>query len=284
VSAYVFRLKKAPPPQRIDLGPLTPDGLIGLSAEQVAGLPVWVAKEQVRVDSLFDIEPGAADQIHIIANGGKLDRIGKAMTQGRIVVEGDAGDYLAQGMKGGELLVRGSCGAFAATTMSGGVVSIEGNAGDCLGSSISGEHAGLRGGLVLVKGNAGDRIGDHQRRGTILIEGDAGNYCGARMGAGTIAVLGTVGHHAGFGMRRGTLLLSRPPAASPAIFYEAGECDLNFLTLLIASWRHLDSRFARLDRLRKRVLRLIGDQACGGKGEILIWIGDITENHFTVGI
>lgn len=273
MKPFVFKLKHALR-QRIDLGPLIPDALTGLSLEQIDAIPLWVARERMPVGELFELEAGDIRSLHIIANGARLDCLGACMTQGQITLEGDAGDYLAQGMRGGDVSVRGSCGAFAANGMRGGTLMIDGNAGDFLGAAQSGEAHGLKGGLVLVKGDAGDRAGDHQRRGTILIEGNVGDYCGARMHAGTIAVLGDTGKGTGFGMHRGTILLSRKPSVTPTTFFDAGACDLTFLTLLIAGWKRLDSRFSGLDHLRKRVRRFVGDQACGGKGEILIWVGD----------
>jgi formylmethanofuran dehydrogenase subunit C len=271
VKPFAFRLKEANA-QRIDMSPLAPDRLSGLSPAEIGALKLWVAKERVRVDELFELAPGNTDELHIDANGGKLDFIGAQMSRGHITIEGAAGDYLAHGMKGGEIMVLGACGAYAASGLSAGTVVIQGDVGDFLGAARAGEAAGLRGGTVLVKGNAGDRAGDHQRRGTILIEGNVGDYCGSRMKAGTIAVLGNAGKGAGFSMHRGTILLSQPPSAIPATFFDAGECDLTFLTLMIASWKRFNSRFATLDRLRKRVRRYVGDQSCGGKGEILVWV------------
>jgi formylmethanofuran dehydrogenase subunit C len=128
----------------------------------------------------------------------------------------------------------------------------------------------MQGGTILIKGSAGDRTGDRQRRGFILIEGDCGDYCAARMIAGTIAVAGRTGINPGTGMRRGTLLLQQMPAAlSPAIFNDNGLHELSFVSLLLDSFKTLDSRFAQLQG-SNRVQRFLGDLACGGMGEILI--------------
>ena len=271
MKPFAFKLRE-PTAQRIDMSPLAPDRLAGLSPADIGAIPLWVARERVRVDELFELTPGNTDELHIDTQGGKLDSIGAQMSRGHITVEGAAGDYLAHGMKGGEIMVLGPCGDFAASGLSGGTLVINGNAGDFLGAPRAGEASGLKGGVVLVKGDAGDRIGDHQRRGTILVEGSAGNYCGTRMRAGTIAVLGNTGKNIGFNMHRGTILLSQHPASIPPTFFDGGECDLTFLTLMIASWKRFNSRFAQLDRLRKRVHRFVGDQSCGGKGELLIWV------------
>lgn len=275
MSACIFRIKDGVTGQRIDASPLTPDRLAGLSSAQMGEIPLWAGRDHLPASQLFTIEAGSALDLRIVTGKARVDRLGAGMKQGSLTVEGDAGDYLAQGMRNGDVRVIGSCGAFAGNAMTGGLITIEGDAGLGLGAAIAGEHAGLKGGMVIVKGNAGDRVGDHQRRGTILIEGNAGSYCGTRMAAGTIAVLGSVGDHVGFGMRRGTILLARLPTEPTPTFFDAGSCDLNFLTLLIASWRTLDSRFARLDRLRKRVRRFVGDLSSGGKGEILIGLGHI---------
>ena len=89
--------------------------------------------------------------------------------------------------------------------------------------------------------------------------------------AGTLAVLGRSGQGTGFGMLRGTLLLGNPPDSIPATFSEAEPCTLGFLSLLARSLSQLDGPFGRLAERGNRVKRSLGDRACGGRGEILVW-------------
>ncbi|MBC7945607.1 MAG: formylmethanofuran dehydrogenase subunit C [Burkholderiales bacterium] len=276
MSALTFKLK-AQPQQRVDLSPLTPDTLAGLSNDAIAAIELQSGNRKITVGDLFDISSGSASSTDdetvsvIIENGcSKLDYIGNGMTRGSIVVRGDCGAYVAFNMRGGALTIEGNVGAYAGCGMKSGVLRIAGNAGDFLGAALPGFRHGMAGGTIIVSGSAGERIGDHMRRGAILIEGNAGDYCGSRMLAGTIAVLGEVGEHCGFGMKRGTLLLSSKPQKLSALFSDCGTHNLNFLPLLIKSWRALPGRFAEVQP-RKRVRRYAGDNANGGKGEILVW-------------
>jgi len=266
MSALTFRLKYAPP-QRIDLSPLTPDRLAGISPADIAGIELQCGKRKLRAAEIFDISGDDAAEIDIINSEGKLDHIGSRMQVGRITLTGNAGDYAGFEMRGGELVIHGNAEAFAACGMRGGLLHIQGNAGDFLGSAIAGERQGMRGGTVVVTGNAGDRAGDQMRRGLLLIEGNVGNYCGSRMIAGTIGVLGDVGQYAGYAMRRGTLLLQKAPELHATIM-DCGLHTLPYLNLMYKSFAGLPTHFSRLQQIRVR--RYAGDIANDGKGEILI--------------
>lgn len=273
MNSLKLTLKQAPP-QRVDLSPLTPDKLAVLKRDAIAAIELQSGNRKVKVIELFDIEGGSAptaDGGHItIENSSrKLDFIGHGMIAGSIVVHGDCGAYAAFNMRGGGLTIEGNTGAYAGCGMKSGELRISGNAGDFLGAALPGFRHGMAGGTIVVRGSAGERVGDHMRRGAILIEGNAGDYCGSRMLAGTIAVLGQVGEHCGFGMKRGTLLLSSEPQELSVLFSDCGTHNLNFLAVLIDSWRALPGRFAELQP-RKRVRRYAGDNANGGKGEILV--------------
>lgn len=268
MSALSLRLK-SPPGQRIDMSPLVPDHLAGMTTDQIARIPLWCGRHEVPVGDLFALQGRADDQIIIHADSDRLDRIGAAMTRGEIRVEGDAGAYLGQQMHGGSLQVSGNAGLCAGNGLAGGSIHIDGDAGDFLGGSISGERQGMRGGRIRVRGSAGDRVGDQQRRGLILIEGDCGDYCASRMVAGTILVLGQAGSDSGFAMRRGTLLLSGKPRTLPPTFGDSGEHNLGILSLLL---RELQQQTGlRLVSRGNRVQRWLGDLGCAGMGEILIW-------------
>jgi formylmethanofuran dehydrogenase subunit C len=269
MSPLTFTLKDIPR-QRVDCSALTPTRLAGRSLPEIGAIELACGNRKPRVDALFDLQ--GADTSNVVFRNAcdKLDRIGEGMFDGSIEVEGDAGAYLGLGLRGGRIRVSGNCGAFAAAEMKRGLVHLLGNAGDFLGAPLPGNRQGMRGGTVIVRGNVADRCGDRLRRGSVLIEGNAGNYCASRMIAGTLSVLGTLGAYPGFAMRRGTLLLASVPTSLPATFGDCGTHDLRFLPLLIGSWRSLDSRFAQVEP-RARVHRFMGDLACDGKGEVLVW-------------
>jgi formylmethanofuran dehydrogenase subunit C len=265
------------PPQAVDMSPLSSNLLAGQTTKDIHALKLWLGGQRVPVGELFTVS--GDDPSHLIIRNAHpiLDRIGAGLSQGTIEVEGDAGAYLGLKMRGGRIHARGNCGEFCASGLSGGCIQIDGDADDYLGAALVGERQGMRGGMVLVKGNAGDRVGDCMRRGTILVEGTAGDYCCSRMIAGSVAVLGDIGQSIGFGMRRGTLLLASEPAEYPATFVDAGAHNLGFLPLWVRSLRQLDSPFAHLDVARQRVHRHIGDLACGGHGELLVWVRDLSQ-------
>jgi formylmethanofuran dehydrogenase subunit C len=270
MSPLVFTLKDVPR-QRVDCSALTPTRLEGRSPRDIAAIELPCGNRRPRVDALFDLQGDDTSNLVFRSACDKLDRIGEGMFDGAIEVEGDAGAYLGLGLRGGHISVRGNCGAFAAAEMKRGLVHVFGNAGDFLGAALPGDRQGMRGGTVIVSGNAGDRCGDRLCRGSILIEGSAGDYCASRMIAGTLSVLGTLGAYPGFAMRRGTLLLASPPSTLPATFGDCGSHDLRFLRLLMQSWKLLESRFAELTP-STRVRRFMGDLACDGKGEVLVWL------------
>lgn len=261
---------RAEPRQRIDAAPLTPDTLQGKSATEIGDILLQTGNRQLRTGDLFDIEGN--DASHIVLRGvtGKLDFIGRGMTQGQVTVEGDAGSYLGMQMKGGRIVVQGSIDAYGACELKSGHIIIEGNAGDFLGASLPGNKKGMAGGVVIVRGNVGDRAGDHLRRGAILIEGNAGDYLGSRMTAGTIAVLGTTGRYLGYAMGRGTLLLARQPTELLPTFNDCGTHTLGFIPLLLKGFAGLDTPFAGMSEHLKRVRRYAGDMSGLGKGEILV--------------
>lgn len=263
---------KAPPRQRVDLSSLTPDRLQGVDAAAITKLLLQCGNRPIAVGELFTIATGDPDELRLVGDCGKFDRIGAEMTRGAITIEGSVGAYLGQGMRDGRIHVRGNAGIGAAMEMRGGEIAIDGDAGDFLGGARPGEMKGMSGGLVIVRGAAGDRVGDRMRRGTIIVEGNLGGYAASRMIAGTVIALGlAIGPYPGFAMKRGSLvLLSRPARALPT-FADCGRHDLGFLHLLL---RALKGYSPRLDDLSKRpplVQRLAGDQSVGGKGEILLW-------------
>jgi formylmethanofuran dehydrogenase subunit C len=259
-----------PPRQRLDLSPLLPEHLAGLTAEAVAAIPLVCGNRQLRVDEVFEVAPAESEALVIRNQGARLDHLGNGMTAGELILDGDAGAYAGLAMSGGRLTIRGQAGPFAGAAMQGGILEIGGNAGDWLGGGLPGERRGMTGGLILLRGDAGRRAADRQRRGVILIEGNAGDFLGARMVAGTTIVLGeAVGRFPGFAMKRGTLLLRHGARQMLPTFADAGRQELGFLRLLAAYLAPHSSKYAAAAPHFAALRRFVGDAASGGKGEIL---------------
>ncbi len=259
---------KATPERRVDLSPLS--SILHLTMAEIGALKLWSGKRRLRVDELFDIQPGETSRLTIKNACTRLDYIGRDANGMEITVEGDAGAYLGIGLKSGSIRVTGNTDIFAACEMRGGLIQIDGDAGDFLGAALPGNKRGMRGGIVLVRGNSGDRCGDEMRRGIILVEGNVGNYCASRMIAGTIAVMGTTGDYPGYALRRGTLLLWQQPRHIPPTFGDCGTHTLSYLPLWFAALRSLKSRFADPKNTFNRVHRYGGDLGSVGRGEILV--------------
>ncbi|MHB1231873.1 MAG: formylmethanofuran dehydrogenase subunit C [Burkholderiales bacterium] len=265
MNALTFTLRERPR-QPVDMSLLTPDKLHDKSSDEIAALQLASGNRKLRVDQLFELAPGDTQQIVIRASCGKLNFVGKEMTQGSITVEGDAGAYAGMYLRGGKLAVSGNTGAYAATGMTAGLMHIGGSAGDFLAASVPGDTHGMRGGTVVVEGNCGDRAGDRMRRGVVLIRGASGSYCAARMLAGTIVVEGELGICPGLRMQRGTLLAMHA-LQLPMTFNDCGVHPFPFLHLLA---HHLEALGHPLRKVPLRARRYLGDLATEGQGEILI--------------
>lgn len=271
MSALVLTLK-APPRQRVDLSPLTPDRLRDAAPGDIARIELASGNRRIAVGELFAVAAGDPGEIVIRNATSRLDFIGRDMQGGAITVEGDAGAYLGQGLRGGRLRVSGSAGPWAAAEMQGGSVVIEGDAGDFLGAALPGAMRGMSGGVVAVRGRVGERAADRMRRGIIVVRGAAGAHAGSRMIAGTLVVMGNgSGAYPGLGMKRGTLIFRELPTTVLPSFVDCGTHDLGFLALLGRTLRDLDSGFGTNETFATRVRRYVGDVATDGKGEILVW-------------
>jgi formylmethanofuran dehydrogenase subunit C len=272
VSALTFALKGAAGAEAtadIDCSGLTADALAGLSATDIAALPILVSGRRARVGDVFEVNGSDATQIVFKGTTARCHRIGAGATSGTIRVEGDAGDHLGLQLKGSEVSVTGSAGDFAACEMKRGLIVVHGNVGDCAGAPLPGNKRGMSGGMLVVHGNAGERLADQLRRGQILVAGNTGAYAASRMIAGTVVVLGTVGAHCGHNMRRGSLIVRQRPAL-PATFADCGTHTLAFLPLLMASWKKAGAPFSALPA-NPRAQRWVGDTGNGGKAEVLLW-------------
>jgi formylmethanofuran dehydrogenase subunit C len=259
---------RAPPAQRLDLSPLTPQILAGKRAAEIERIELGTTRVRVMAGDVFRIRKG--DPATIIIEGGiaRFDRVGMSMTAGAIRVEGEVGVEAGRLMSGGQLTIRGDAGPFAGSGMTGGTLEIEGDAGERLGGPLSGETVGMSGGLLHVHGDAGPRAGDRLRRGFILVEGRAGAYAGSRMIAGTLAIGGEADDLPGYLMGRGTILLGRGATLFSPTFGDCGEHELVAARLLADYVAQASAKLARL--FRRPLRRLAGDLAALGKGEILL--------------
>lgn len=265
MTALVFTLRGAPA-QRLDLAPLTPNRLAGMSESDIAQIELQTTRERVCAGDVFKIAMGDAAKIRFDGGSERFDRIGCTMSNGEIHVEGDVGIQAGRLMRGGRLTIKGNAGPWAASGMKGGTLEIAGNAGDRLGGPLAGEMAGMRGGVVVVRGNAGARAGDRLRRGMIIVEGEAGAQVGSRMIAGTLIVRGRAGALPGYLMARGTLVLMNGCEALSPTFADCGVHDFVANALMADFIKPHSPDVAAL--LRRPWRRLIGDMATVGKGEI----------------
>jgi len=106
VSGLTFRLKGVPP-WRLDMSPLTPDRLAGLSARDIGRVGLLSGNSRIPAGDLFDVTAGDSADIRVQSDSDKLDFIGSGMQKGRLTVEGSAGAYCGLNLRGGEFMLRG---------------------------------------------------------------------------------------------------------------------------------------------------------------------------------
>ena len=267
MSTLSFTLRAAPA-QAVDLSALIPSKLAGLSAGDIARLPLGEGAHAPRVGDLFAVggTPGEA----IVLSGGSplLDYVGAGLDGGTITVEGAVGNHAGRGMTGGRLEIRGDAGAYLASTAKSGFVHVKGSAGDFLGGARPGDRFGLLGGTVLVEGSVGPRAGERMRRGTVVARGKFGPAAGARMVGGTLWTEAGFGPRPGPLLRRGTLI--GPSADELLPTYE--DCGRHDLVVLRILSRYIAETLGPLapKPLPAMVRKLAGDLATIGKGEILL--------------
>lgn len=276
MSDLTLSLRDAPI-TALDLSPLTPSSLAGKSRDAIARLQLADGGRRVRLDKLFELDgdAGIAADGKLVLRGvnGACIRAGANMASGELDLRGSCGALAGAGMSGGTLRISGDVGDDLGAGLRGGVIHVRGSAGDRVGGPLAGSVRGMNEGCIVIDGNAGAAVGERMRRGVILVAGDTGPLTGARMIAGTIIVLGQAGNDCGHGMRRGTLLLTKPPARPPAGFSPCGEYEPGFLRMLASYLKPLHRRHAARVATVRQVLRLSGDGAHGGLGEILIASG-----------
>lgn len=257
----------AEPGERLDLAALVPDRLGGLSAPEIAALPVGTTRVGIKVGDLFRISGKDPSSIVFAGGSRRFDQLGAGMMSGSIRVVGDVGFRAGREMVGGTLIIEGNAGEELGSGLSGGRIEVTGDAGDRLGAPLAGELQGVSGGTIVVRGKAGHRAGERMRRGLIAVLKGCGDHLGLGMIAGTIVVTGRVGAMPGYLMKRGSLLLDRRPEALSPTFVDCGNADIAFAGLF--------DRFLMAEKILDRPLlgtaptRICGDNAVLGKGEIL---------------
>ena len=265
MSPLVFTLRDTPA-QRLDLAPLTPDRLAGLSESRIGTIELQTTRERVCVGDVFKVRMGDAAQIRFEGSSERFDRVGASMSKGEISVDGHVGSQAGRLMQGGNLTIGGNSGPWAASCMKGGMLAISGEAGDRLGGPLAGETVGMRGGLVVVRGNVGARAGDRMRRGMIVVEGTAGAHAGSRMIAGTLILRGRAGPLPGYLMKRGTIVTIDGSNVLSPTFVDSGVHEFVANALMASYVQAFSPDVAVI--LRRPWQRFIGDMAVIGKGEI----------------
>lgn len=258
-------------PGRIDLRGITPDRLAGLALPAIEQLQISRNSRPVTLSDCFQVEGTPSDSLTIVPGDNPIDHLGTGMTSGSITLAGNAGHYAGSGMSGGKLLIQGNAGDFTGSAMQGGELVVTGNVGDSTGAPAGGGMRGQSGGVIHIQGSAGNRTGECQRRGLVIIEGNAGDLTGYRMIAGTLYVAGKSGQQTGLAMRRGTILLNRRPAQFPVTINYNGSLPFTILTLLTKQLRHYLGQKTPAVTPRTEVSRYVGDLACSGLGEIIVF-------------
>lgn len=152
-------LKDASP---LDCSKLTINHLAGLSAKQIATLPLSTDRNASVVGDYFDITGSDASQIVFKNTTPQLNAIGHSMESGNITIEGDVGDFLGASMQGGQIVCKGNANERVADKMRRGLILIDGNVGAyCASRMIAG--------TVGIYGSVGPHFGFSLRRGTLLV-------------------------------------------------------------------------------------------------------------------
>lgn len=266
MRALTFTLV-ARPGERLDLSPLTPQGLAGMNRREIEKVKVGTTRHGAVVGDIFRV--AGTDLQEIVFDGGssRFDRVAEGLTEGTVRVAGDVGALVGRAMRGGQVLVEGNAGPHAGSSMRGGRLEITGRAGDCLGGPLAGELAGMNGGMLIVRGGVGAYAADRMRRGLIAILKGCGDFAGSRMIAGTLVVAGGAGEMPGYLMRRGSIVLDRAPKSLSPSFVECGAPESVFAALLD---RHLvNEGVTKRPLLGSAPRRHGGDNAVLGLGEIL---------------
>lgn len=248
-------------PIPLDVTGILPEKLAGLSALEVARLPVLFGNRTEELGQHFDVKPGRRFDLQFAGATANVHSVGKGMTGGILFCENDVGRHAGARMSGGQLILDMGAGDWLGAEMRGGFIQAHDSVGDCVGAAYRGSRRGMTGGKIELLLHAGHELGLLMRRGTIIVHGDTGEFTGASMIAGTIAVRGTLGARAGAGMKRGTILALGGVAEVSAGMRYSCEYSPSVLPLL--------GKTLNLP-VPARVRCYRGDVLTGGRGELLV--------------
>ena len=261
---------RAPSSIPLELDGITPERVAGLSALEVAKLPVQHGNRTEPLGAFFEVSEvprGTWADLHIAGDTSNVKYIGAGMSRGNVSAEGPVGMHAGAGMSGGSLKLDSGAAGWLGAEMKGGYIEVRGYAGDQVGAAYRGSRRGMTGGTIFVRGTAGDELGLLMRRGLIVVEGACGEFAGASMIVGTLALLGEVGGRCGAGMKRGTILCAREPQLPPS-FRFACEYRPSFLPLYLAQLRSMGVTVPPAFGADLKCYR--GDLLAGGRGEVLV--------------
>lgn len=264
-----FSYSDKEPALPIDLSGVLPSSLRDKTLAEIERWPVRRGKHQVPLAECFDLS-GSAEDNAIVCEGDfrHVHHIGEGLREGSIRIVGSAGRHVAAGMQGGEVLVEGDTDDWAAAEIRGGKLDIQGNTSDHLASAYPGSRRGVNGGFVFVRGNCGHEAAYRLRRGSVAVTGNVGDHPAAEMIAGSFFIFGRCGSSPGIGMRRGTLVcLNHTPHLLPT-FQPACRYKPAFLRFYLKELQRAGFPVG-LELLEAHYLRVCGDLASLGKGEIL---------------
>lgn len=247
---------------------ISPAALAGLSASEVARLPVLHGNREVELGEFFAVEGAWDGTLRLEGDMSGVKLIGAGMSEGHVIVDGHVGAHLGAEMTGGEIRVEGDAGDWVGREMSGGRIVIKGNAGHLVGAATRGSAVGIRGGEIFIHGSARNELGNGMRRGLIAVGGDSGDFAGVNMLAGTIIVLGRIGARPGAGMKRGTIASMNEAELLPTFTY-ACVFEPLFLRLYLLHLRALGLPVDE-SQARGRYRRWSGDSVELNRGEILL--------------
>jgi formylmethanofuran dehydrogenase subunit C len=222
----------------VDLAGIIPERLAGLSAGDVAQLPIRADKREQPLGEFFAVQGRCED--------------------GRVVLQGELGRVhrVAAGMTAGDMLVDGDTGRHAGEAMTGGRLTVKGSAGDWLAC-----------GTVLIDGSAGRFVGSRMRRGIVAVGGDCGEAAGFELRAGTVVVGGQLGPRAGAAMQRGSIVTFGPPPVLWPGFARGSVWQPTFLPILLAWLAHQGWK-TPVDRENGPWQHWHGDLTTGCRGEL----------------
>ncbi|GFP20170.1 formylmethanofuran dehydrogenase subunit C [Candidatus Hakubella thermalkaliphila] len=252
---------------------ICPDLFLTKSQQEIEELALYYGNKGRRLGDFFQVQGERSDNIVIEGEIPNFKKIGQGMSRGNIHIQGDVGMHLGALMKGGRILVEGNVSDWLGAEMEGGSIRVKGNAGHLVGAAYRGSSRGMRGGEIIVEGDGGSEVGELMRRGLIVIGGRAGDFVGAFLIAGTIVVLGPVGLRPGAGMKRGTIVAFQEPDLLPTFHYNC-LCQLSFLRIYLHHLREEDLNIPQ-EYLGGFYKRYNGDTLELGKGEILVWAGQV---------